>query len=324
MTPGRNLLPLLAVACPLFAALSLFLGHGWQDPAALFEPGNAGILALRSWRVITGIIVGSSLAVVGAALQAVLRNPLADPYVLGTSSGAGLAAALCIHFGLASSLYAIPLASFSGAARSLLLVYLLARAGNRTTPHTLVLAGVAWAALCGSLLMFVVSRSTAAGIHAITWWFLGDLQAYDTRLVLTALCLNLATMTALWGCARPLNALSLGDEAALHVGLAPERTKARVLLIAAILTAASVSISGLISFVGIVVPHVARALVGAEHRRLIPASALLGGAFLAVADGLGRLIFYPGELPVGILTATVGAPFFLMLLKSRQKGMWIS
>ncbi len=310
-------------AAPLVVAASGFLGVGWPDPSFLFDPSRHGLLVLRLWRVALGALVGASLAVSGGVLQAVLRNPLADPYVLGLSSGSGLGIALCIvGGGLALGAWALPAAGFVFALLSLAAVYRLARVGHTTAPHTLVLAGVVWGALCGSLLMFLVSQASAEGLHALMWWFLGDLQVFDGRLVLTMAAVILAAFLALAFFARDLNVILLGDEMAGHVGLHPERTKLITLCLAALLTAAAVSMSGLIGFVGLVVPHALRALIGPDHRRLLPACALAGAAFLTLADGLGRLLFFPVEIPAGLFTSLIGGPFFLFLLRGRRKEMW--
>ena len=311
----------IMLVCPVVIGMAIFLGHGWNHPLQLLE--QDGILAIRLWRVFSGVLVGAALSVAGVILQAVLKNPLAEPYVLGLSSGAGLGVAACIiSGGMTISMYLLPLAGFAGAVISLLIVYRLARVGSVTLSHTLILSGVIWGALCGSILMFIVSRSSIAGLHAIMWWFLGDLQVYNTSLVVHGGVVIGVGCVVLAFFARDLNVLMLGEETAEHVGLSPERVKVVVLCIAALLTATAVSMSGLIGFVGLVVPHFIRALVGPEHRRLLPASAMAGAAFLVLADGLGRMLFFPVELPAGVLTSFIGAPFFLFILRRRQKDVW--
>ena len=318
----RNLLGFV-VLCPLLIALGVFLGDGWREPWTLLQAEREGILQIRIWRVALGALAGASLAVSGAILQTVLRNPLAEPYVLGLSSGAGLGTAACIALGgLALSTALLPLSGFAVAIVSLLIVYQLARTASGTTPHTLILAGVVWGSITHSVLMFLVSQSSAEGLQAIMWWLLGDLQVYDAGLVHLVAWVNLLAILALAANARALNAMLLGDEAAGHVGIHPERTKALVLSLATVLAAATVSVSGIISFVGLIAPHAARALVGSDHRRLIPAAALGGAAFLVWTDGIGRTLLFPIEIPVGVLTALVGGPFFLMLLRKRQREIW--
>jgi iron complex transport system permease protein len=322
--PLSKSLAALVLACPVLIAASVFLGPDWNHPGRLLADELRPILWLRIWRVALGAAVGASLGLAGATLQAVLRNPLADPYVLGISAGAGLASVLFIALGgLTVAAALLPAAGFAGALASLFAVYLLARVDRRTHPHTLILGGIAWGSLCASLLMFIVSRSSAEGLHAVLWWFLGDLQAFDLRLVKLVLVVNALAAALLIALARDLNALVLGDETSAHLGLNPERTKLACLVLASILAAACVCVSGLIAFVGLVVPHVARAVTGSDHRVSLPASALIGATFLAVTDGIGRTLIYPVEIPVGVFTALLGAPFFMILLRQRQKQLWI-
>lgn len=314
----------LLIVSPIIIVAGVFLGDGWRDPLSLLQPERAGILTVRLWRVALGALVGASLSVAGCVLQAVLRNPLAEPYVLGLSSGAGLGTAVCIVAGgLALGALALPAAGFFGALISMLIVYRLARVGRGTAPHTLILSGVIWGSVCGSVLMFIVSQSSAEGLHAIMWWFLGDLQVFDVHLVEGAGVLSLLAFAGLLAMSRHLNVLMLGEEMAGHVGLDPERAKVAALGWAAVLTAAAVSASGLISFVGLTIPHATRALVGPDHRRLLPAAALAGAAFLVLADGFGRTLLYPTEIPVGVITALIGGPFFMMILRAKRKEVWI-
>lgn len=313
----------IAVVAPLLIGAGLFLGHGWQTPWTLLDPAHAGILEIRLWRVALGALTGASLALSGTVLQTILRNPLAEPYVLGLSAGAGLGTAACIVAGgLAVSTLLLPLSGFTGALLSLVMVYNLARTARGTTPHTLILAGVVWGSITGSVLMFLVSQSSADGLQAILWWLLGDLQVYQPSLVQWIAGLNGIAALALMAYSRSLNALLLGEVNAGHLGVHPERTKAMVLVLATILAASTVSVSGIISFVGLIAPHTARAWVGADHRRLLPAAALIGATFLVWADGIGRTLLFPVEIPVGVLTALVGGPFFLILLRKRQREIW--
>ncbi|HMP74801.1 MAG TPA: iron ABC transporter permease [Kiritimatiellia bacterium] len=323
MSTHRATLRWIALLFPISMAVALVLGPGWAAPWDLFLPEQRGILEIRAWRVLLGAVSGASLAAAGVVLQAILRNPLAEPYILGVSAGAGVGAASAIVWGgLALGALVLPMGGFAGGLISLFAVYLLARVDTRTAPHTLILAGVAWGALCSSILMFFVSRSTAEGLHAVSWWFLGDLQVYDPGLVLTVALLNACALAAILLRARTLDALTLGDELATHLGVSAERSKILLLALATLLASASVSACGLIAFVGLVIPHIARALAGPSHRRLLPAAILLGAAFLALVDGLGRTLFYPVEVPVGIFTALIGAPFFLALLRKKRRDMW--
>lgn len=323
MNRKNHTFSIILLVCPILVVAALFLGAGWQKPMRLFTPEYHGVLLLRSWRILLGAVCGASLAAAGVVLQAILRNPLAEPYILGVSAGAGVGTASALTWGgLALGALVMPFGGFAGGLISLFAVYFLARVDTRTAPHTLILAGVAWGALCSSILMFFVSRSTAEGLHAVSWWFLGDLQVYDTSLVLSVALLNALAMLAIATRVRSLDALTLGDELAAHLGLHVERQKVFFLVLATLLASASVSVCGLIAFVGLVVPHAARGLVGPQHRRLLPASIALGAAFLVIVDGLGRVLFYPTEVPVGIFTALVGTPFFLALLRRKRRDIW--
>ncbi len=314
----------LALAAPPLLLLCLLAGGGSYGPALLFESELAGILQLRLWRVLLGGLVGAGLAMAGAALQAVLRNPLAEPYVLGISSGAGLGTvAAILAGGLALGVWVQPAAGFIGALLSLAVVYRLACFDGRTSPHTLILAGVVWGSVCASVLFFVVSQSSADGLHAVMWWMLGDLQVFEPDLVKLAGGLILLAGVLLYGQARALNALTFGEEVAGGIGIEPERARRIALALASLLAATAVSVSGLIGFVGLVAPHAMRSWVGPNHRRLLPASALAGALFLVVADAIGRTILYPMEVPVGVFTSVVGGPFFLVLLRRRQKQVWV-
>ena len=314
----------LAMAAPAVLLLCLFAGGVPHGPALLFQGELAGILELRLWRVALGALVGAGLAMAGASLQAVLRNPLAEPYVLGISSGAGLGAVFCILAGgLALGAWVQPAAGFVGALVSLAVVYRLAFFAGRTSPHTLILAGVVWGSVCASVLFFLVSQFSSEGLHAVMWWMLGDLQVFDPGLVLLAAVLIAVSGLLLYGQARTLNALTFGEEVAGAVGVETESARRMVLVLASLLAATAVSISGLIGFVGLVAPHAMRAWVGPNQRRLLPASALAGALFLVVADAVGRTVLYPLEIPVGIFTSVIGGPFFLVLLRRRQKQVWV-
>ena len=313
---SRNLIVLALALLPVLAGCAWLGGNPFAAGAAVAE--------LRLWRVAMGALVGASLGVAGAVYQTALRNPLAEPLGLGVSAGSGLGVAAAIALGAGAVWWLQPLAGFAGALASIGIVDRLAHVRGRTSPHTLILAGVAWGALCASVLLYVATRSSADGMHALLWWFLGELQVYDERLVVAAGLLNTVAIGLLVLRGRRLDALLLGDEAAGHLGLAAERERWTALLLASWLAATAVCISGLIAFAGLIVPHAARGLCGTNHRRLLTASALLGAMFLALADGLGRLLAYPSELPVGLFTALAGAPFFLMLLRRRQREIWMS
>jgi iron complex transport system permease protein len=318
----RALLLALLAAAPLLLALCLLAGaSGFGLPDLRAEAG-AAIFRLRLYRVAAGFLVGAGLSCAGVVFQALLRNPLAEPYVLGVSSGGALGAAVAILAGLgAISLAAVPLSAFAGAAASLFLVYSLASRRGSTSVYSLILSGVIVSSVASSLLMFLISVAPVEGMHSILWWMLGNLEVESPRLLVwSAVPMGLA-LAGLWSLAPELNSLTLGREMAHYLGVRTRVAIALGLGLATLVTAAAVGLAGLIGFVGLVVPHAVRSLVGPDHRRLLPATALCGGVFLALCDALARSLLTV-EIPVGVLTSFVGGPFFLMLLRRRSSGWW--
>lgn len=307
-----------AALAPACLAACLAIGPGgldWPDRAT--EIGRA-IWRLRLERVWAGFVVGAALSTAGVLMQALLRNPLADPYVLGVSGGAALGAAAAIVLGLAGAL-ALPAAAFAGGALTLLLVYAIAAPrGRAPSVYTLLLSGVIVSAMCGALLMMLISMAPSAGLRGITWWMLGSLQVASASLLRAATVLAALGFAAAFALAPEWNALALGEEVAHHAGVRARAAALCGLGIATLTASTAVALAGLIGFVGLVVPHGMRALVGADHRRLLPAAALAGGLLLALCDALARSLRAPAELPVGIVTALLGGPFFLHLLRRRR------
>ncbi len=311
------LTPILLGACLLAGATGI-RGLDWRSAT-----GEA-IFWLRLHRVWAGFVIGAGLSCSGVVLQALLRNPLADPYVLGVSSGAGLGAALAIVSGLAASTVgALPASAFLAAILTLSLVVGLARQGGTTSIYGLLLSGVIVSAMCASILMLIISLAPVAGLHSITWWMLGNLQVMSPALLLICSILIGVGMLGIWALARDLNALTLGREMAHHLGIRTGLAVTLGLLLATLTTAAAVALAGLIGFVGLIVPHLMRGVVGPDHRRLVPAAALAGGWFLALCDALARTVLAPLEIPVGVITALIGGPFFLFLLRQRRKHGWL-
>lgn len=275
---------------------------------------------LRLPRVLLGMLVGASLALAGASFQGILRNPLADPYIVGTSAGAALGAALGIVLHLPSPLpwlSPVPALAFLGALGAMVLVYRLARIGNTVPVETFLLAGVVVGSFAGAMVSFLLTLARE-DLPRIVFWLMGSLaQADGDRVALVAPYL-LVGGVGLFLLSPALNLASLGDEAAWSLGVEVERLKLQVVLAGSLVTAAAVSTSGLIGFLGLAVPHLARMIVGPDHRVLLPASALGGAAFLVLADTAARTVAAPTELPVGVLTALVGAPFFFWLLHRRR------
>ena len=276
-------------------------------------PIYSALFWLRLWRVLAGLLVGASLALAGAVLQTVLRNPLADPFVLGLSGGASLAAAAVLATGLAAAgAFVLPTASFLGAVAALAVVAAVARAAGGG-PVTLILSGVVMGGITSSFLMLILTFSESRALQSVTWWMMGNLSsAGPAQLAATGACAGVAAIVLL-AQARRLNALVLGADYARTLGVRTDRVVPLVLGAASLATAAAVSLAGVIGFVGLIVPHAVRRLAGANHRALLPLSALGGGLFLVACDQAGRL-FGEVEVPAGVITALAGGPFFLYLL----------
>src|SRR5262245_29172562 len=279
------------------------------------------VLQLRMPRVILGFLVGGSLASVGVMLQALLRNPLADPYILGVSSGSALGVSLAVLFGIGTTAWAIPalpICGFIGGLLALLILYRMSTTSDRLPVHSVLLAGVILNAIFSALIMFVTSIMEPNRSFSIMAWLMGSLAAPADQTLLwfsayLAICLGL-----LFKQVGVLNIMTLGEEPARSLGIDTERAKRHMLMTAALVTGAVVSVSGMIGFIGMVIPHAMRLLLGADHRLLLPASAIVGGAFLMTADSFARTFFAPSELPVGIMTALAGGPFFIYLLMWRK------
>ena len=282
------------------------------------HPGSeAGriIWALRMPRIVLAFLVGGSLGVSGAALQALVRNPLAEPYLLGISGGAGLGAVAAIALGL-SGIAGVPAAAFGGALASSMVVYSVAAVqGVRLEPRVLVLVGVIVAAFCGAITSALLTVSSEAVLRNAFLWLLGGFGTASWPAVVVFLAYATLPLLALFGAARSLDLLSLGDESASALGLPIESTKRFVFVVTALLTAASVAVSGMIGFVGLVAPHLLRGWLGPLHRRLLPAVFIGSGALLVTADAVARTVFRPAELPVGAITALIGVPLFAVLLR---------
>ena len=312
----------LFLSCVLLAAC-LFLGaFGFGLPHPGTATGHA-ILMMRVNRIITGFFVGAALACAGVVFQALLRNPLAEPYILGVSSGAGLGAAIAILTGFAlQSFFGLPAIAFGAALLTLGIVFALA--GNHGSPsvYSLILSGVIVSSICSSLLMFIVSMAPVEGLHSVIWWMLGNLEPTSRQLLIVSATLITAGCAVAWAMSRELDALTLGRETAHNIGIRTTFTVITGLLIATLITATAVGLAGLIGFVGLIVPHVARNLVGPKHRYLIPVAAIGGGVFLAVCDAFARFVLSPQELPVGVVTALVGGPFFLFVLRRKRMSGW--
>jgi len=317
---------LLAVALVMSATAGILVGAVPIAPgdvlSALFgaEGTNGTIIReLRLPRVLGAALVGGALAASGALLQGMLRNPLADPFVTGTSAGASLGAVLAVALGLEPVI--VPLAAFAGALGAIVLVWRLARLGGRTTVLTVLLAGVVLTSFAGALVTFILVSSDrlALRLRAVLGWLQGGISVISwSELAVVAVVVAIGVTGAVLLAPR-VDAYAFGEETAAALGVDLDRTTAAVLATTALLTGAAVAIAGLIGFVGLVIPHALRFLLGATHRRLIIASIPAGAMALVLADLGARTALAPAELPVGVITGIVGAPFFLALLvRSRR------
>ncbi|MGH7676072.1 MAG: FecCD family ABC transporter permease [Gemmatimonadales bacterium] len=305
-------LALGAAAAVAFSA-AVLLGPAevpWRDLAT-----SDIVRLLRLPRALLAFLVGGSLAVAGASLQALVRNPLADPFLLGLSGGAGLGAVVALALHLPGA-WALPLAAFAGALGAMALVYRLAVvSGSALDPRILLLAGVAVGAFAAALSTAIVSLAEAAELRNAFLWLWGGLSGASWSAVALLAAYAAVPLAVLFGSARPLDLLALGEEPAAYLGADVRRVRQRVYLAASLLTAAAVAVSGVIGFVGLLVPHLCRRLWGQLHRALLPAAFVGGGTLLALADTAARVAVAPRELPVGIVTALLGVPLFVLLLR---------
>ena len=278
--------------------------------------GSEIVRTLRLPRALLALLVGGSLGVAGASLQALVRNPLADPYLLGISGGAGLGAVLAIALQVGSGPWVLPLVAFAGALGAMGLVYRLSLvAGGQLDARVLLLAGVAVGAFAAAVSTAIVSLAEAAQLRNAFLWLWGGLSGASWDAVLVTLAYLPIPLIVLYAAARPLDLLALGEEPATHLGADVEPLKRRVYVAASLLTAAAVAVTGVIGFVGLIVPHITRLVWGHRHRVLLPAAFVGGGALLLAADTVARVIVAPRELPVGVVTALVGVPLFALLLR---------
>lgn len=280
------------------------------------------LLRIRLPRVLLAVVVGGALSAAGAALQAMLRNPLAEPHIIGVSGGAALGGVIALVIGGgadATRARLVPLGAFVGALATMAIVYRLGSVRGRVNPYTLLLAGVVCNGFTGALIMFVNAIADFFQAHGILFWLMGSLATQSYRLVGAIAIYVLVAVAFLFLYTRDFNALSLGEEGARQLGVDVQRTRRVAFVASSFLVGAAVSVSGMIGFVGLIVPHVSRLLFGPDYRLLLPASVLLGGCFLVLADTAARTLLGAVEIPVGVVTALCGGPFFLYLLR-REGG----
>ncbi len=321
-------LPLSCVAALAFGPAALPIGNVWGILCKQLGFTSAGewsrsqeqiVWMIRAPRVLLGALVGAGLALVGTAMQAVTRNPLADPHLLGVSSGAALGAVLVVmYLGEFIGIFSLPLAAFIGASGSMLLVLAVARRSGRLQSDRLLLAGVAVSFVLMALVNLLLYTGDHHAAASVVFWMLGGLGAARWDVIwLPAVCVVLG-LAALQVMARGLNALMSGEQTAVSLGFSSRALRLQTFVCTSLLTGVLVSLSGAIGFVGLMVPHIARSLVGAEHRRLLPVSALLGALFLVWVDVAARTLIAPEDLPIGIATAALGGLFFILMLKQRE------
>jgi iron complex transport system permease protein len=314
----KSLLILMFLSAGLFVG-ALFIGPKIINPFSLSPLSLKILIYIRLPRVVVSILMGAALGASGAVLQGFLRNPLADPYILGLSGGAALLATGGILLGATGfGLFTIPLLAFSGSILTGIMVGLLGYRRGMLLPERLLLAGVGLGFLFSALLMLLMSISSDEGLRRAILWIFGDLSMADWSLIPYGMVIITGGLIlSIWR-AKGLNALMLGDEIAHSLGFSPYRERLLLFISVGLMTAASVSLGGLVGFIGLLVPHIVRFLAGADAKVVIPFSALTGGVMLCIADTVGRTIMAPMELPSGIITAIIGAPYFLYLLRRRE------
>ena len=327
----NGLLFLLVLVC---LTASVLLGPGdvsfsdlWPlDPDT--NPHAAMILLARLPRTLLAALVGAALAAVGVAFQALLRNPLADPFIMGVSGGAALGGTLAMVLlgsGAAANMALEGPAAFLGAAAATFLVYRVGRVAGRVDTITILLVGVVFNAFASAVIMFLKTVVTATKTQEILVWLMGSLGYREYTTILVVAVGIFVGIGVLFAMAGRMNALALGEQGASHLGVNVEQTKLVIFFAASLLVGLAVSVSGLVGFVGLIVPHLTRLILGPDHRLLLPASVLVGSAFLILADLLARLLFVPlaTEPPVGVVTAFLGGPLFLLLLRKRHRTAFV-
>lgn len=290
-------------------------------PASWPQSAEQIVMKVRFPRVVLAVLVGACLSLAGAGFQGVLRNPLADPYTMGVASGTAVGASFLILFGLQYAFlgqWSTPVAAFFTGILSLWVVMRLANIQGKFQTETLLLSGVVVQAFLGSLVSFMVSLSDQV-INEIVFWLMGSLSFRSWSFAYVLMPYLAFGFVVLIAYARALNLFSLGERQAAHLGVHVDRTKLVVLIVSTLLTAAAVSISGIVGFVGLVVPHLVRLMVGPDYRLLLPMATIFGGIYVLWADTLARMLLSPTEIPLGVVTAFLGAPFFAYLLKTNKR-----
>lgn len=312
-----------AVNVPFFETFKIILKNMGLLKNAVFAEGQEPIIFLvRFPRVLVAALAGTALAASGAVMQGMFRNPMADPGILGISSGAGMGAVLAIKLGLtAISIYLMPMFAFTGAFLAILVIYFLSYRKGRVPVLTLILSGIAVSTFIGAITNLILTLSYDYQVKEFLFWATGGLDGRRWEHVQLVVVPILISVILMFLFSRDLNVLLMGEEQAKSVGLDPSKTRTILLLLVSIATASAVCVSGAISFVGLIVPHIIRLIVGPNHKILLPASAIGGAIFLVLCDLISRVVAIPYEIGVGIITALLGAPYFLfLLLRTRKEG----
>lgn len=310
--PFSTVLKILAKRIP-------FLGN-LVDSSSILYSDESIIIQFRMPRILAGALVGAALAAAGVVYQGIFRNPMADSYVLGASTGAGVGASLAIVLGVGFTLLGIdtvPILAFVGSLITVFIVYNISRVGSRVPVSMLLLTGIAFSIVQSAIiaiLQFIAGRD----LHVIVFWLMGGFSNIAWKDVWATLPLICLGTVATYLYARDLNILALGEETAQNLGVDVEKVKKLLLVFASLITAAAVSISGLIAFIGLVIPHITRIIIGPDHRILLPTSIIVGATFLVICDAVARVIVPANEVPVGIITALSGGPFFIFLLRKKR------
>lgn len=337
LTPKQLVAAVLTALAALLAIMFACSLVGSESIAlqSVFNPSDTGtpnpdyeiFMKVRLPRIVLAAIVGAALAASGVVFQGLLRNPLADPYILGISSGAGLGAIIAVVSGIGWTLWGrspIALFAFVGALGTVWLVWFIGRLTGRFYVTGLLLAGVVVNAFLSAVIMFLTAVAKSSEVHATIFWLMGNMKEESPLVLWLAGGWVFAGTASLFFISPRLNAISFGEQDAAGIGIHVSRTRVTAFSIAALMTSIAVSLSGLIGFVGLVVPHAVRLLSGPDHRRLLPLSAISGAAFLVVADTVARTVVAPAQLPVGVITAMIGGPFFLFLLIKHGKRVgWL-
>jgi len=317
--PVRDILKILTKQVPVLNTL--------VNPSDFTSTAETIIMQIRLPRVICGALVGAALATAGVIYQGIFRNPMADPYVIGASTGATLGSALVLVLGVGIAFLGVntlQVLAFVGSLTTVLFVYSISRGGSRMPVTTLLLTGIAVSLFQSAIVTYLETIASDRILHGLTFWIIGSLAPTENwNKVWPILPFIIVGFVISYLYSRDLNILALGEDQAQHLGVEIEKVRMLLLIAGALLTAAAVSISGLIGFVGLIIPHLTRVFIGPDHRILLPTSAIVGASFLMLCDALSRVVMGSGEAPVGVITALSGAPFFIYLLRRKKHGSMV-